>query len=84
MSKDFIPTDEDDLDDELRPEYDLSQLKEVGRGLYVERYWANKRAVRLDPDVWQFFNTDEAVNQALRLLIQLSQRTQQLHSPVIT
>lgn len=28
----------DDDDDELRPEYDLSKLKFIGRGIYAERF----------------------------------------------
>jgi len=27
-----------DLEDELRPEYDLRKLKFVGRGIYAERF----------------------------------------------
>lgn len=28
----------DELDDEMRPEYDFSKLKLVGRGIYAKRY----------------------------------------------
>ena len=42
-------------DDELRPEYDLSQLRERGRGKYVERYREGTNLVRLDPDAARAF-----------------------------
>ena len=61
-----------ELDDELRPEYDLSKLLKDGvRGKYAERYKAGTNLVLLAPDVVQAFPTDEAVNEALRLVIQL-------------
>jgi hypothetical protein len=56
--------------DELRPEYDLSKLKGGVRGKYYERYRAGTNLVKLDADVRAAFPTDEAVNQALRSLIQ--------------
>ena len=62
-----------ELDDELRPEYDLSKLLKDGvRGKYAERYKAGTNLVLLAPDVVQAFPTDEAVNEALRLVIQLA------------
>jgi hypothetical protein len=62
-----------ELDDELRPEYDLSKLLKDGvRGKYAERYKAGTNLVLLAPDVVQAFPTDEAVNEALRLVIQLT------------
>jgi len=59
-------------EDELRPEYDLSQLKGGIRGKYAERYRAGTNLVLLSPDVAAAFPTDEAVNEALRLLIQVA------------
>jgi hypothetical protein len=56
--------------DELRPEYDLSKLKGGVRGKYYERYRAGTNLVKLDADVRAAFPTDEAVNQALRSLMQ--------------
>jgi hypothetical protein len=56
--------------DELRPEYDLSKLKGAVRGKYYERYRAGTNLVKLDADVRAAFPTDEAVNQALRFLMQ--------------
>lgn len=62
-----------EMNDELRPEYDLSKLLKDGvRGKYVERYKAGTNLVLLAPDVAQAFPSDEAVNEALRLVIQLA------------
>ena len=62
-----------EMDDELRPEYDLPQLLKDGvRGKYAERYKAGTNLVLLAPDVAQAFPNDEAVNEALRLVIQLA------------
>jgi hypothetical protein len=63
-----------DMDDELRPEYDFFQLEGEVRGKYVERYQRGTNLVLLDPDVAQAFPTEDDVNNALRLLIQVAQR----------
>ena len=61
------------MEDELRPEYDLLQLLKDGvRGKYAERYQAGTRLAMLAPDVARVFPNDEAVNKALRLVIQLA------------
>jgi hypothetical protein len=58
--------------DELRPEYDLSELIEKGvQGKYAERYRQGANLVLLDRDIAEAFPTDESVNEALRLVIQL-------------
>ena len=64
----------DSTDDELRPAYELADLKGAVRGKYASRYQGSKRIVHLDPDVAAVFATEEAVNDALRLLIDLAQR----------
>jgi hypothetical protein len=46
------------------------------RGKYVERYRSGTNLVLLDPDVAQAFPDDAAVNEALRLLMQIAQRQQ--------
>ncbi len=65
---------EDELNDELRPEYDMRQLlKEGVRGKYAARYRAGTNLVLLDPDVAKAFENDTgAINEALRLVIQLT------------
>jgi hypothetical protein len=56
--------------DDLRPEYDLAQLRGAVRGKYLERYRAGTNLALLAPDVRAAFPTDEAVNQALRSVMQ--------------
>ncbi len=61
-----------EMDDELRPEYDLQKLLRNGvRGKYAERYRAGTNLVLLAPDVAEAFPNEEMVNEALRLVIQL-------------
>ena len=62
-------------EDEMRPEYDFSQLKGRVRGKYVERYEAGTNLVLLDADVAEVFTDAAAVNEALRLLMKVA-RTQ--------
>nr|WP_199197259.1 hypothetical protein [Chroococcidiopsis sp. CCALA 051] len=62
------------MDDDLRPEYDFSQMAGGVRGKYIERYQAGTNLVLLDPDVAQAFPSEDAVNEALRLLMKIAQR----------
>ena len=63
-----------DMDDELRAEYDLQPLlKNATRGKYAQQYAEGTNLVLLAPDVAQAFSTPEAVNEALRLVLHLSQ-----------
>jgi hypothetical protein len=65
------------LDDDLRPEYDMTELLKGGvRGKYVERYRRGTNLVPLEPDVAEAFPSAEAVNEALRLVIQLAKLQQ--------
>ena len=58
--------------DELRAEYDLRRLlKEGVRGKYAKRYQAGTNLVLLDPEVRKAFRDERAVNDALRLVIEL-------------
>ena len=56
-------------DDDLRPEYDPSDLGPGVRGKYLKRYQSGTNLVRLVPEVRAAFPTDEAVNEALRSLL---------------
>ncbi|HAA30052.1 MAG TPA: hypothetical protein DCE56_23165 [Cyanobacteria bacterium UBA8553] len=67
---------ENEMEDELRSEYDFTQMKGGVRGKYIERYRAGTNLVLLDPDVAQAFPNEIAVNDALRMLIQVAQRQQ--------
>jgi len=63
-----------EMDDELRPEYDLRELLKGGvRGKYVARYRAGSNLVLLAPDVAKAFPDEAAVNEALRLVIRLTE-----------
>jgi hypothetical protein len=66
MKNDNPPLDDDDF----RPEYELSELKGGVRGKYFERYRKGTNLALLAPDVRVAFPTDEAVNDALRSIIQ--------------
>jgi hypothetical protein len=57
-------------DEDMRQEYDLSQLGEGVRGKYYERYQAGTNLALLAPEVRAAFPTDEAVNEALRTIMQ--------------
>lgn len=60
--------------DELRREYDLSQLKGSARGKYLDRYRKGTNLVLLSPDVAQYFPDEKSVNSALRTLIHIARR----------
>ncbi len=61
-------TDAPESEDDLRPEYDFSKMKFVGRGIYAERYRSGTNVVLLDPDVRKAFPDDDSVNEALRVI----------------
>lgn len=62
-----------EMDDELQPEYDLSQLLKGGvRGKYANRYKEGTNLVILSPDVAEVFPDEKAVNETLRLVMQLT------------
>jgi len=58
-----------ELEDELRPEYDLSQLKGGVRGKYYQQANAGTNLILIEPDLIRAFPDGESVNQALRLLL---------------
>ena len=64
---------ESEEEDDLRPEYDFSQMKGGVRGKYVDRYREGTNLVLLDPDVAAAFPDAKAVNDALRSVLQEKQ-----------
>ncbi|MCY3740229.1 MAG: hypothetical protein OXH00_04350 [Candidatus Poribacteria bacterium] len=64
-------TDKTELNDELRPEYDETLLKNGIRGKYAKQYAAGTNIVRLDPDIAAAFPSEEAVNEALRFVLKV-------------
>jgi hypothetical protein len=63
----------DEMNDELRPEYDLSKLTGGVRGKYVRKYRGGTNLIVLAPDVAEFFKDDDSVNEALRALIKIAE-----------
>lgn len=66
-------------EDELRPEYDLSQIKNGVRGKYAKRFREGTNLVLLSPDVAQYFPDEDSVNAALRSLVSVA-KTQLQHA----
>ena len=60
------------FEDDLRPEYDFTQLPVVARGQGRKR---STLTVQLDPDVAAIFPDSGAVNEGLRLLMRLIQQS---------
>jgi hypothetical protein len=58
--------------DWLRPEYRRSDLGEIVRGKYARRLGESSNIVVLDPQVAKAFPNDDAVNTALRGLLELA------------
>ena len=73
-NKDLNPTCPEELNDELRTEYDEDTLrillKNGIRGKYVDRYRQGTNLIKLDPDIAAEFPTEQAVNTALRKLLE--------------
>lgn len=70
MSKHSMKKDYDDY--ELREEYDLTQMPIMPKGRYAPERRMGKNIVVLAPDIAQAFPDDAAVNNALRLVLQLT------------
>jgi hypothetical protein len=69
-SENLMKKVESEEEDDLRPEYDFSQMKGRVRGKYVERYREGTNLVLLDADIAAAFPDAKAVNDALRLLLE--------------
>ena len=64
--------------DELRPEYKRSDFGTIVRGKYANRIKAETNVVLLEPDIAQAFPNDEAVNKALRYLLEVAEASTRL------
>jgi hypothetical protein len=64
--------------DDLRPEYRREDLGKGVRGKYFSSYQKGSNLVLLNPDVAKAFPTSDAVNEALRGLLQLTEQTKKL------
>ena len=58
---------------DLRPEYDLSQLKGGVRGKYYREAIAGTNLVLIEPELANVFPDTESVNRALRLLVETAE-----------
>jgi hypothetical protein len=64
--------------DELRPEYKRSDFGTIVRGKYANRIKEETNVVLLEPDIAQAFPNDEAVNKALRYLLEVAEASTRL------
>jgi hypothetical protein len=64
-----------DKSEEMRPEYRREDLGPGVRGKYLEAYRGGTNLVLLSPEVAKVFPTEESVNQALRNLIEVAQKS---------
>ena len=64
------------LESEMLDEYDFSQGV---RGKYAKQCQEGTNIVVLYPDVAEFFPDSEAVNRALRMLIEIANKTRKTH-----
>ncbi|MFO7784874.1 MAG: hypothetical protein R6V25_09595 [Desulfatiglandales bacterium] len=64
-----------DESDEMRPEYRREDLGAGVRGKHFESYQEGTNLVLISPEISRVFPTDEAVNNALRSLIEVARKT---------
>ena len=64
-----------DSSDKLRAEYRREDLGPGVRGKYLETYNRGTNLALLSPDVAKVFPTDKDVNEALRSLIEVAQKS---------
>ena len=62
------------MQDDLRPEYDLTKLKKGVRGKYVKQALAGTNLVLVDPELLRLFPDSESVNRALRVLCEAASK----------
>ena len=79
MSEDSTKKNNDDY--ELQEEYDLTKLPIMPKGRYAPERRTGSNVVVLDPDLAQAFPTDESVNAALRLILQIAEIPQKAAAP---
>jgi hypothetical protein len=59
-------------DYELNDEYDLSKMTILPKGRFDPKHRIGNNIIVLEPDIAKAFPNDEAVNEALRLLLKAS------------
>ena len=66
----LLENDDCDLDDDVELEYDFSKMRRATEQEQRFRAQAKRRLISLAPDVSEVFTSSEAVNEALRQIIQ--------------
>ena len=63
-----LDDNEDDLNDDIAPEYDLKELRRRAKeeGREYRGIFSRRELVRIDPEILEYFQTPEAINEALR------------------
>jgi hypothetical protein len=56
-------------DSDLNEEYDLSKMITLPKGRFDPKHRIGNNVIVLEPDMAKAFSNDEAVNEALRLII---------------
>lgn len=78
LKKHKMKTKEKKISEELRPEYNFDYSKAV-RGKYYKRLlFEGANVVMLEPDIAKSFADSDAVNKALRSLLDLTKTTKRL------
>lgn len=69
---------ESEATNELKPEYKRSDFGEIVRGKYANKIKEGTNVILLDPDISEAFPNDEAVNKALRYLLDIAKTSASL------
>ncbi len=77
MKKNSMPKQDDY---ELRDEYDLSKMTILPKGRFSPERRIGNNVIVLEPDVAKAFPNDEAVNEALRLILKVSKIPQRANA----
>jgi len=75
-----MKNDKSELND-MRPSYKRSDFKKIERGKYAARLRESTNIIVLDPEVAKVFPNNEAVNQALRGLIEVARAASREQRP---
>jgi hypothetical protein len=73
-----MKTGKSEKSDELRAEYKRSDLGEIVRGKYANQIKTQSNVVVLESDIAEAFPNDEAVNKALRYLLEVAKTSNSL------
>jgi hypothetical protein len=64
----ILEDDDNNLNDDIAPEYDLEELRRRAKeeGREYQGIFSRRDFVRIDPEILEYFQTPEAINEALR------------------